>query len=85
MTEISSRSDKDRVTWANKPLDTPAHEVIAAVRSGIPVKSIATPRAELVTRQKYLWPGCVDDPELEPFDLIPVTVGDEIVGLLSLA
>ena len=69
------------MTWANKPLDPPASDVVAAVRSGIPVKSIATPRAELVSREKCLWPGCVDEPELEPFDYVPVTVGDEIVGL----
>jgi len=69
------------MTWASRPLDTPANEVIAAVRGGFTVKSIATPRAELVTRQKCEWPGFMEELELKPFDHIPVTVEDQIVGV----
>jgi hypothetical protein len=69
------------VTWASKTLGTPANEVIAAVRTGITIQSIATPRARLVMREKSHWPNFKDEAELADFDHVPVTEGDEIVGI----
>lgn len=69
------------MTWACKPLGTPADEVIAAVRTGITIESIATPRAILVVREKGHWPDFKDEAELEDFDRVPVMQGDEIVGI----
>jgi hypothetical protein len=69
------------MTWASKTLGTPANEVIAAVRTGITIQSIATPRAKLVMREKGHWPNFKDEAELADFDHVPVTEGDEIVGI----
>jgi CBS domain-containing protein len=71
------------MTWASKPLDTPASEVIAVVRMGITIESIATPRAMLAVRQKCHWPGFMNESELKEFDHVPVTDGDEIVGVFD--
>jgi CBS domain-containing protein len=69
------------MTWASKTLGTPASEVIAAVRMGITVQSIATPRSDLVLREKDHWPDFVNDAKLADFDHVPVTENDEIVGM----
>jgi hypothetical protein len=69
------------MTWASKPLGTPANEVIAAVRTGITIQSIATPRAKLVVREKGHWPNFKDEAELADFDHVPVTKDGEIVGM----
>lgn len=69
------------MAWASRALGTPATEVIAAVRTGITVESIATPRALLAVRQKDRWPDFKDDTELKEFDNVPVMEGDEIVGV----
>jgi hypothetical protein len=69
------------MTWASKQLGTPANEVIAVVRTGITIESIATPRSMLVLRQKRHWPDFMDESELKEFDHVPVTEGDEIVGV----
>ena len=71
------------MSWASKPLSTPATEVIAAVRTGITVESIATPRDMLVVREKSIWPAFTDEPELEEFDYVPVTNANEIVGVFD--
>lgn len=69
------------MTWASKALGTPANEVIAAVRTGITVESIVTPRVMVAVRQKELWPACKDDADLSDFDNVPVVDGNEIVGV----
>jgi CBS domain-containing protein len=69
------------MAWASKTLGTPTNEVIAAVRTGITVESIATPRAMLVVRQRSDSPDFKDDAKLKDFDNVPVIEGDEIVGV----
>jgi len=69
------------LTWASKTLGTPANEVIAAVRTGITISSIATPRAKLVVREKGLFPDFINEAELADFDHVPVTQDHEIVGI----
>lgn len=71
------------MTWASKPLDTPASEVIAVVRMGITIESIATPRAQLVVRPKRHWPDFMNESEIEEFDHVPVTQDEEIVGVFD--
>ncbi len=71
----------DKMTWASKTLGTPANEVIAAVRTGITIESIATPRAMLEVRQRSLWPDFRDEWGLKEFDHVPVTKDDDIVGV----
>jgi len=71
------------MTWASNPLGTPSGEVIAEVRTGISVASIMTPRDKLVTRQKRDWPNFTNDPDLKEFDHVPITEGDEIVGVFD--
>jgi CBS domain-containing protein len=69
------------MAWASKTLATPANEVIAAVRTGITIQSIATPRAKLVVRKKGHWQDFKNEVELADFDHVPVTEDDEIVGI----
>ena len=71
------------MTWASKTLGTPASEVIAAVRTGITIESIATPRAKLVMREKDHQPTFKDEEELADFDHVPVTKDDEIIGIID--
>jgi len=71
------------MTWASKTLSTPPNEVIAAVGTGITIQSIATPREKLAMREKSHWPNLNDDAELADFDHVPVTQGDEIVGIFD--
>src|SRR5580700_544520 len=71
------------MSWASKPLDTPASEVISVVLKGIKVESIATARSMLVVRQRRDWPGFADESELKSFDHVPVMEGEEIVGVFD--
>jgi hypothetical protein len=69
------------MAWASKALGTPANEAVAAVRTGITIESIATPRAMLEVRQKDFWPACKHDADLSDFDNVPLIEGNEIVGV----
>jgi hypothetical protein len=71
------------MSWASKPLDTPASEVISVVLKGIKVESIATARSMLVVRQRRDWPGFADESELKSFDHVPVMEGEEIGGVFD--
>ena len=71
------------MTWASNPLDAPVSDMIAAVRMGITIESIATPRAMLVVRQKRHWPGFASESEIKGFDHVPVTEDDKIVGVFD--
>lgn len=71
------------MTWASKPLGTPSSQMIAEVRTGITVESIATRRDMLVTRQKSEWGKIQTESDLKEFDHVPVTEGYEIVGVFD--
>jgi hypothetical protein len=73
------------MTFASKPLDTCSSQVIAEVRTGITVASIATPRDKLVCRETKRWPGFKDESDIQQFDHVPVTDGEdgEIVGVFD--
>jgi hypothetical protein len=74
-------NDQRAMTWASKPLATPAEKVISAVRTGITIESITTHRSMLVVREKSQWPDFIDEAELADFDQVPVTEGHQIVGI----
>jgi hypothetical protein len=65
------------------PLDTPASEVTAAIRTGLTIELIATPRAMMKVRQRSDRQDLKNDPELEDFDFVPIKEGDEIVGVFD--
>lgn len=67
--------------WASQMLGTPPNEVIAAVRTGITVESIATPRSMVQVRERVNWQSIKGAPELTDFDRVPVTEDDQIVGV----
>jgi hypothetical protein len=73
------------MAWASKPLGTSANEVIAAVRTGITIESIATSRAKLVIFQKCDWRDSKNKPDVKEFDHVPVVEGDQIVAVYDRA
>jgi hypothetical protein len=71
------------MNWASKPLDTPANEVISAVRTGITIESIATTRAMLKVWPKRECLSFANQSELKEFDHVPATEGEKIVGVFE--
>ncbi len=59
--------------WASDPLKTSAGDFLSAIRSQIPVSSIATPRANLKCERDCRWRTVEANPSLADFDQVPLT------------
>ena len=68
-------------SWASSPTDMPAEEFLQAIRVAIPVSTISTARSLLVTLPNDCPSSVFSEAKYEPYDFIPVTKGDEIVGV----
>lgn len=72
-----------RSGWASLPTDTPVDDFVHAIRSGLPVHTIATPRHGLITAPSGSAPESVCGGRYEAFDFVPAVDGTEIVGAFA--
>jgi hypothetical protein len=61
------------IQWASRPLSTPVGHFVGAIRSQVPVRLIATLRANLQCRPQSRSGEIESDPELADFDQVPLT------------